>query len=429
MSAGAAEEALTAAFRADGGRILAALIAQFRDFDLAEEALADALAEASRSWGAAPPARPGAWLHTVARRRAIDRIRRGRRPSQAAEAEVSAMLHDPGEPPEDAEEIPDERLRLIFTCCHPALAVEAQVALTLRTLGGLTVEEIARAFLVPVPTMAQRLTRAKRKIRAAAIPYRVPETAELPPRLAAVLAVLYLIFNEGHSASQGAAPMRAELTAEAIRLTEILLQLMPEPEVGGLLALMVLHNARAPARLDADGALVPLELQDRSRWRLDEIARGTRLVHLAMSRHRPGPYQIQAAISAMHCAAPSWEDTDWRQIAGLYAALERIEPSPVVHLNHAVARANAGELEEALAAIEALRPTLDGYQPYHAAEADLRRRAGDPAGARAAYARAIALSGNAAERAFLSARRDALRGTPADHRHTPPAGPGPVSKL
>ncbi|MEO0999670.1 MAG: DUF6596 domain-containing protein [Pseudomonadota bacterium] len=392
-------DALAEAFRADGGRVLAALIAQFRDFDLAEEALADAAAEAARAWDR-PPETPGAWLLAVARRRALDRLRRRR---DADPEDVAAALHPMPEPGEGAAEIPDERLRLIFTCCHPALAPEAQVALTLRTLAGLSTAEIARAHLVPEATMGQRLSRAKRKIREAAIPYAVPEGAELAPRLEAVLAVLYLIFNEGHAASAGEAPIRADLTAEAIRLARILHGLLPEPEVGGLLALMLLNAARHPARLDGAGELVGLARQDRGRWDRAMIAEGTAVLHHAFARHRPGPYQLQAAIAAAHSVAPDWAATDWPHIAGLYAALARFDPSPVVALNHAVAVAEAGDPGAALAMLDPLAGALARYAPFFAARAELRRRTGAP-GAEADFAEAMALSGTEAERRYLAAR-------------------------
>lgn len=382
--------------------MLAALIAQLRDFDLAEEAFQDAMTEAARVWPRnGVPENGGAWLLTVARRRAIDRLRRASvRNSDMAKAAIlqSAETEDV---PEGDYVIPDERLRLIFTCCHPALPPEAQVALTLRTLCGLSVREIARAFLTGEPAMQQRLTRAKTKIRGAGIAYTVPEAADIAMRLEPVLAVIYLIYNESYSASEGAAVVRVDLAAEALRLAQILHHLLPHPEVAGLLALMTLHNARRPARLDADGALVMLQDQDRNLWDAAAIAAGKKLLLHTLAQARPGPYQVQAAISALHSGAESWGATDWAQISGLYTALYAMTPSPVVALNRAVAVAKGGDIVAGLRDIMALETALPNYQPYFAARADLQRQTGDMLGAKADYEKAIALGSNVLEQAYL----------------------------
>ncbi|MFL6153344.1 MAG: RNA polymerase sigma factor [Ornithinibacter sp.] len=391
------------AYRAEFGKVVASLAGRFGSLDLAEEMAQEAFVEAVRRWPTeGVPPNPGGWLTVVARNKALDRLRReSTRQARHEEAEMLTAHEDPGAP---VTSVTDERLRLLFTCCHPALAPEAQVALTLRLLGGLTVPEIASAFLVPERTMAQRITRAKRKIAAANIPYRVPRDHELPARLRGVLAVIYLVFTEGHLPGSGSDGIRDDLCAEAIRLGRVLRALMPdEPEVAGLLALMLLTDARRAARLDAAGALVTLDVQDRSLWDHAKIAEGHALVRECLRRNRPGHYQLLAAVNAVHTDAASAADTDWSQVLALYDQLYAVTPTPVVALNRAVALAEVTGPASALDVVDALE--LDGYHPYHATRADLLRRLGRGAEAAAAYDRALALATNPGERAFLTRRR------------------------
>ena len=376
------------------------------DFDLAEEAVQEAFAEALRTWPTrGVPDNPGAWITTTARNRAIDRIRRDRALRQRTETLTQlAALETLGGDETDVSGIPDDRLRLIFTCCHPALAMDARVALTLKTLGGLTTAEIARAFLTAETTMAQRIVRAKRKIRSAGIPYRVPPSELLAERLPGVLAVLYLVFNEGYAATSGQL-VRSDLCDEAIRLARIVCRLMSgQREPAGLLALMLLHHSRRDARADAAGDLVLLEDQDRSRWDHDMIDEGLRLVDRTLAMREPGPYQVQAVIAALHARAPRPEDTDWPQIAALYALLARMNPSPVIELNRAVAVAMADGPARGLPLVDALAGELEGYHLFHSTRADLLRRLDRRDESAAAYRRALVLATNPSQRAFLGRR-------------------------
>jgi RNA polymerase sigma-70 factor (ECF subfamily) len=412
MSAIEARAAITQAHHEEWARVVAALTRRFGDLDIAEEATAEAFATAVERWPAdGVPPNPGAWLTTTANRKAIDRIRReNKRDDKQKEAQIG--YHD--DPPEPPGAIDDDRLRLIFTCCHPALATEARLALTLRMIAGLTVPEIARAFLVAEPAMGQRITRAKAKIKAARIPYRVPSTDDLPARVASVLTVLFLVFNEGYLATgPDTDPLRHDLTAEAIRLTRLIRALLPDNgEVAGLLALMLLTEARRPARVSANGELVALDEQDRGAWDTALIAEGHRLVRerlaAAAAGVAPGRYQILAAINAVHTSARDMRDTDWSQVVALYDQLVRIDPSPVIALNRAIAVAELDGPEVALAAVDRLEDRLAGYHPYHATRADLLRRLGRGQESRAAYDKAIDLAGNTAETAALTRRRDQL---------------------
>ncbi|MDF3019143.1 MAG: putative sigma factor, includes region 2 [Steroidobacteraceae bacterium] len=392
-------------FRREYGRAVAVLVRQLGDISLAEEAVQDAFASALEHWPASgvPPS-PAGWIILTARNRAIDRLRREASRDERQRAAIDLLENAPHE----EHDVPDDRLRLIFTCCHPALAVEAQLALTLRLIGGLTTGEIARAFLVPEPTMAQRITRAKAKIRAAGIPYRVPDANDLPSRLGSVLAVVYLIFNEGYSATGGDDLQRQELVDEALRLGRTLLQLLPDdPEVAGLLALMLLVDARRAARGDADGALVRLADQDRNLWDRARIEEGQSLLRACLARNRPGPYQLQAAINAVHSDAQDARVTDWRQIVTIYDQLMALTPNPVIAMNRAVAVAELEGPEKALILVDEL--DLDRYHLWHAVRADLLRRLGRFEEAGLSYRRAIERCENGRERAFLQKRSEEIR--------------------
>ncbi|HEV7648124.1 MAG TPA: DUF6596 domain-containing protein [Actinophytocola sp.] len=407
------EEAITRVHHEEWARVVAALARRFGDLDIAEDAAAEAFATAVERWPAdGVPPNPGAWLTTTANRKAIDRIRReNKRDDKQKEAQ---LVYD-DDPPEPLGAIDDDRLRLIFTCCHPALAMETRMALTLRMVGGLTVPEIARAFLVAESAMGQRITRAKAKIKAARIPYRVPSSEDLPGRVSGVLAVLFLVFNEGYLATgPDTDPLRHDLTAEAIRLTRLIRALLPDDgEVAGLLALMLLIEARHTARVSASGELVALDEQDRGAWDVALIAEGHRLVRerlaAAAGGVAPGRYQILAAINAVHTSARDIRDTDWSQVLALYDQLVRLDPSPIVALNRAIAVAELDGPEVALAIVDRLAEALAGYHAYHVTRADLLRRLGQSQKSRAAYDKAIELAGNTAETAYLTRRRDQLR--------------------
>ena len=408
-----AREAVEAVYRSDSRRVLATLIRLLGDFDLAEEALHEAFAAAVEQWPhEGMPANPRAWLVSTGRFKAIDAMRRRAR-FDASQAELAERLEaeTAGPRPGEAEDIVDDRLRLIFTCCHPALPADAQVALTLREVCGLTTEEIARAFLTAPPTLAQRIVRAKAKIRDAHIPYEVPALTELPDRLDTVLHVVYLVFNEGYSASSGESLTRADLSSEAIRLGRLLVELLPEPEAVGLLALMLLHESRRPARTSPAGELVLLDDQDRSLWSREQIAEGTALVERALASRRIGPYTLQAAIAAVHAEAPAAAVTEWAQIVGLYDVLVRAEPSPVVELNRAAAVAMRDGPAAGLALIDAIlaRGDLADYPLAHSARAELCRRLGKTGDARASYDRALALTRQEPQRRFLERRLADLR--------------------
>lgn len=407
------EDAITRAYRDEWARVVAGLTRRFGNLDLAEEAAAEAFATAVARWPAdGVPPNPGAWLTTTANRKAIDRLRRE---NQRDAKHKEALMVSDNTPPESIGAIDDDRLRLIFTCCHPSLAMENRVALTLRMIGGLTMPEIACAFLVPENTMGQRITRAKAKIKAARIPYRMPSAADLPDRVSAVLAVLFLVFNEGYLATgPDAGPIRADLTAEAIRLTRLVRDLMPEDgEVTGLLALMLLTEARSTARISVNGELIPLDEQDRGAWNSVLIAEGHRLVRerlaAAATGEVPGRYQILAAIGAVHTSARDIRDTDWSQILALYDQLVNVDPSPIIALNRAIAVAELDGPEVALATVDRLEKAVNGYHAFHATRADLLRRLGRTQDARAAYDEAIDLAGNTAETANLTRRRDQLQ--------------------
>lgn len=401
--------AITTVVRRHWGRILAALIKQFGDFALAEDALQDAVVAAMTAWDPKIPDAPDAWLITTARRRALDRVRADQTLARKSPEIAYFIAHQQSDPEEAPVTIPDKRLEMLFTCCHPSLDAKTQIALTLRTLGGLTAEEIAYAYLDKPATMAQRLSRARVKIKAAGIPYRVPDPADLPARADAVMQVIHLIFNEGYLASSGDTLLRRDLSTEAIRLGHILCDLMPDmAEPAGLLALMLANDARAPARQSAGGAMIPLETQDRSLWRHVQISQADQILQATLTRGQIGLYQLQAAISALHGQAATWGATDWPQIAMLYSLLCRVQPTPVVQLNHAVAVSYADSVKAGLHLMDALADPLADYSHFHAAKADFLARDGQRKAARDCFQIAINLTGKAADRAFLQAKKQRL---------------------
>lgn len=405
----ATHDAITLVVRTHWGRILAALVKQFGDFALAEDALQDAVVTAMTAWADKIPAAPDAWLITTARRRALDRVRRDQTLARKSPQIAYFMEHQQSDPLSETGHIPDGRLEMLFTCCHPALDPKTQTALTLRTLGGLTADEIAHAFLDKPSTMAQRLSRARVKIKAAGIPYRVPNTADLPDRVDAVMGVIYLIFNEGYLASSGDTLQRHDLCTEAIRLGQILHDLMPDlPEAAGLLALMLANDARAQARMGPDGAMIVLEHQDRSVWNAAQIAQADRLLKSALGCGQIGPYQLQAAISALHGQAATWDTTDWAQIAALYGLLCNVQPTPIVRLNHAVAVSYATGAWAGLDLLDGIASELADYSHFHAAKADFLTRDGQRRAAHDCFQIAINQTKNAADRAFLQAKQGRL---------------------
>lgn len=413
MTTGQIAAQIETTFRQEHGKVLAGLIATLGDFALAEDALQDALIAALEQWQQdGVPRNPGAWLTTIARRKAIDRIRRDSNFTRKQQVILDSLTGDEDDEEEEMETIPDERLKLMFTCCHPALNLDAQVALTLRTLGGLSTHEIARAFLVPPTTMAQRLARARTKIRDAGIPYRVYPAELLPERLDALLAVIYLIFNEGYVATSGDTLTRHELCSEAIRLCRILVELLPDKpisaEARGLLALMLLHDSRRAARVNGNGELVVLEDQDRTKWDHDRINEGTAILDYALRLRNPGPYQVQAAISALHAQAETAQKTDWAQIVELYQTLFHMTASPVVEVNRAVAMAMAGNPQAGLRILHRLKPEMEEFFPFHVAHADLLRRTNQRGAAADAYERALELCQNNLEYAYLRRKLDEL---------------------
>lgn len=402
---------LARVFHAESGRVMALLVSQCEDIQLAEDALQDACVQASEQWSSSPPRNAAAWLLTTARRRLIDRLRRSTNAKdQLTLTHITDVLNNEQTQAEDQDNIPDERLKLIFTCCHPALNQQSQVALTLKTVCGLSSKEIARAYLISEVAMNQRLLRAKKKIRSAGIRYQIPEKEEFDIRLEPVLTTIYLIYNESYSAFEGQSLTREELAEEAIRLGRILFSLLPEPEVGGLLALMLLHQSRQISRTSASQDFISLEQQDRTRWNQEKIREGRALLLRCLSLGRPQKYQLQAAISALHSEAPDWSQTDWQQISLLYLELYKKMPSPIVRLNGLVALANIGELEKAFQGVECIAEDLANYKPFYAAKADILSRLGKSKLAKENYLIAINMTQNDAEKAFLTSQLEKLNG-------------------